>query len=340
MNYFPYPGFAKRIALLLCGMAASVALAAPPSKQQWSIVQLPGLVGESGSAEAINNRGDIVGSALGNNPEIGGLNTRAVLWQNGTVRDLGSGTAFDVNHHGTIAGSVAPTQQSLWKDGVWHSLGVGTPGFPIFVNKFDTVASSYLFIGGPPHAYIVENGVQRDLGTLGGTESQVRAINDRGQVVGYSQVAGDGAAHAFLYEDGVMKDLGTLGRLESQATDINDHGVVVGYAADRFGGFPIAFIHDGATRALFPGASFMSVATGINNRREVVGVINGLNAFHYEDGVLTFLQDLPAVRAAGWRQLIPKGINDRGWIVGMGIKNTPVPPGADPWRPFVLIREH
>ena len=339
MNRFPYSGFASRIALLLCAITAGAALAAPPSKQQWSIAPLPGLADGSGSAEAVNNRGDIVGSALGINPEIGGPNTRAVLWQNGTVRDLGSGVAFDVNHHGTIAGSVAPTQQSLWKDGAWHSLGVGTPGFPIFVNKSETVASSYLFVGGPPHAFIVENGVQRDLGTLGGTESQVRAINDRGQVVGYSQIAGDGAAHAFLYEDGVMQDLGTLGKLESQASDINDHGVVVGFASDRFGGAPIAFIHDGATRALFPGAGFTSVATGINNRREVVGVIDGLQAFHYEDGVLTLLQDLAAVRAAGWRQLIPKGINDRGWIVGMGIRNTPVPPGADPWRPFVLKRE-
>ena len=46
-----------------------------------------------------------------------------------------------------------------------------------------------------------------DLGTLGGSDSHARGTNDKGQVVGYSDTAGNVDSHGFLYSDGTMTDL-------------------------------------------------------------------------------------------------------------------------------------
>jgi probable HAF family extracellular repeat protein len=68
-----------------------------------------------------------------------------------------------------------------------------------------------------------------DLGTLGGPSSTAEAINERGQVAGWSDTL-SGNHHAFLYSDGGMQDLGTLiGGSDSYATALNDSGQVVGY---------------------------------------------------------------------------------------------------------------
>ena len=77
-----------------------------------------------------------------------------------------------------------------------------------------------------------------DLGTLGGNNSGPQGINDRGQVVGWSETAeidpnsGFPTFHAFLWNKGVMHDLGTLGGQNSEALlgGINSKGQVVGRA--------------------------------------------------------------------------------------------------------------
>ena len=69
-----------------------------------------------------------------------------------------------------------------------------------------------------------------DLGTLGGSNSYAQALNDRGQVVGFSNLAGDPwSYHAFSWTSGDgMIDLGTLGGGSSIAYAVNDLGQVVG----------------------------------------------------------------------------------------------------------------
>src|SRR6185436_11038407 len=81
------------------------------------------------------------------------------------------------------------------------------------------------------HAFLYSGGAFVDLGTLpGGGQSGAAAINDAGQVVGYSFLDGAPSHHAFLYNGGPLVDLGTFGGNESAPTGINKSGQVTGYA--------------------------------------------------------------------------------------------------------------
>ena len=85
-------------------------------------------------------------------------------------------------------------------------------------------------------AFLWQNGVPIDLGTLpGGTSSSANGINDRGEIVGRSDTA-NGVSHAFLLRRDKMLDLGTLSHdptLSSVANRINDGGDIVGSSEVR-----------------------------------------------------------------------------------------------------------
>jgi len=134
----------------------------------------------------------------------------------------------------------------------------------------------------PPRAMLYTPGVRvQDLGTLGGTRSEAYALNEQGQVVGYSTTA-TGARHAFLWTPGVgMRDLGVLAEgLGSVARGINDRGDVVGQSTLPIPAIPRnpethAFLWTPAgglqdLGALGSGLT-SSVAYDINNAGQVVG---------------------------------------------------------------------
>jgi probable HAF family extracellular repeat protein len=115
-----------------------------------------------------------------------------------------------------------------------------------------------------------------DLGTLGGSSSWPSAINDKGQVVGSSNLAGDQNNHAFLYKDGKMTDLGTLGGTSSEAKGINESGQVVGWS-DNSSGQRRGFLYDSTNgmrdlNDLIPADSgwTMYEAAGINTDGQIV----------------------------------------------------------------------
>jgi probable HAF family extracellular repeat protein len=71
-----------------------------------------------------------------------------------------------------------------------------------------------------------------DLGTLGGTTSVARSINNNALIVGESYTVGT-TEHAFLYSGGVMRDLNALvpsnsGWKLEEADAISDTGLIVG----------------------------------------------------------------------------------------------------------------
>ncbi|HEX8200017.1 MAG TPA: PEP-CTERM sorting domain-containing protein [Isosphaeraceae bacterium] len=133
------------------------------------------------------------------------------------------------------------------------------------------------------HAFLYSDGVKQDLGTLGGRVSQAAAINDRGMVVGWANLASDrpnydGPIHAFL-DDGRMRDLGpALGGGVSHAYGINSAGDIVGDRSDSFYGPYTAFLlKDGQAtdlNDLLPAGSpwHLQVGLAINDLGQILGV--------------------------------------------------------------------
>jgi probable HAF family extracellular repeat protein len=152
--------------------------------------------------------------------------------------------------------------------------------------------------------------------------SSAKAINNRGQVAGYSfgQHTGGGYINHAIFWDPVdgMIDLGTLGGSFSGADGINDSGQVVG-AADSGDSDWHAFIwdRDNGMQDLGTLGGWYSSALAINNRGQVVGrsaTDASTRFFHatYWDEQ-TGLADL----YLGGDHEYAYGINDSGQIVGM-----------------------
>lgn len=133
-----------------------------------------------------------------------------------------------------------------------------------------------------------------ELGTLGGTVSGASAINDRGWVMGAANEPGDATEHATVWIYGKTHDLGTLGGPNSAVpwpSVKNNHDVIVGISdtADdnplheiwscALAFFPTAsgkicrgFVwKEGKMRPLPTLGGYNGVATGVNNRGQIVG---------------------------------------------------------------------
>ncbi len=112
-----------------------------------------------------------------------------------------------------------------------------------------------------------------DLGTLGGTYSSPSALNESGQITGYSHLAGNAALHPFLWQAGAATiDLSTLGGTHALASGINVNGQVVGNSQTTGNAATRSFIWNvSAMSQLSKLGGTRSRATAVNNN----GVITG-----------------------------------------------------------------
>jgi len=185
-------------------------------------------VGTSGGgynslARGLNSAGEVVGLSTTLVPDSNAMilsfglpyayQTRAFRWKNGHMLDLGTlggpdAMALGVNESGQIFGN---SYTSLDASPV-----CGNPE-----SGFDALTTG---------AFLWQKGKMTNLGSFGGTCTNALALNNRGQVVGYSFLVQDATFHPFRWEQGKLIDLGTLGGDFGVATHLNEAGDVVGWA--------------------------------------------------------------------------------------------------------------
>jgi probable HAF family extracellular repeat protein len=237
---------------------------------QGVMLPLPTLGGHNGQADGINDRDEAVGTAENETADTScplgqSLHQfKPVIWSLGEIRELRTlsgdpdGVALGTNDHGDVVGTS----------------GICAPFNP---NTSENLTAH--------HALLWHKGEMTDLGNLGGTGSNggilAFNINNRGQVVGLSDIKDDASFHAFLWtrETG-MQDLGTLHADDfgSSATGLDDKGNVVGLSIDSTG-TPHAFLRPIGGKmidlnTLIPADSplFLFQACSINSRGELTGL--------------------------------------------------------------------
>lgn len=267
-------------------------------------------------AGAINDRNQIVGAAENTIPDSFGFGGQvfgaglpsttewhASLWHNRRREDLGmladgrdSGAAF-VNERGQIVGA-----------SFTNSVVNPSTGFP-------TVAP-----------FLWENGRMRNLGTLGGVFGTTSGLNNRGQVVGTSNLAGDQTAHPFLWEQESLRDLGTLGGTFGVANWVNESGEIIGGSLtandEAFDGF---LWRKGVMTDLGSVAGDgCSNAFGINSRGQVVGEsfscsVDSHHAFLWENGGPAIDLNIFVPPDAGLQLTEAQFIGEGGEIAGVAL---------------------
>lgn len=292
------------------------------------ILNMGTLGGTESYAGAVNNHGQVVGTSLNDIPDSfsffdllffpppgfsNGSQTRAFIWdEEHGMQDLGTlggpdAAAFLVNDRGQVAGM-----------SYLSSTPVPSTGIPAF----------------HPFLWDKRTGM-KDLGSLGGTQlGSVNGLNEQGQVVGATTIAGDQQLHAFLWDGEQLIDLTQPpfgGDANGEADWINEAGAVVGLApvpaycpADsQVGPIQHAFLwRKGQIADLGTlSGTFNSEGDFINSRSQVVGLSwtcdYVFTAFLWENGSMADLNTLIPPNSP-FQIFAASFISDHGEIAAFG----------------------
>ena len=174
--------------------------------------------------------------------------------------------------------------------------------------------------------FLWRDGHMSALPTVGGNNGQASAINNRGQVVGYSETANTDptcppapTALPVLWEKGQAQPLPLVGTdPDGFANGINDQGTAVGYSGSCIAATHAVMWKNNTAFVLQDlGGTHSNIAFAINNRGQMVGKVRSADDTTYvaalwqPDGTLTNLGILPGDFAA-----FATGINNLGQVVG------------------------
>jgi probable HAF family extracellular repeat protein len=287
---------------------------------------------------------------LGNLPQ-GGYESAAV-----SVNSWGEavGVATDLVPD---SNSLLPLNQNLWPDVpynyqlrafIWDAkngmqdlgtLGTGTDAEAWAINdRGQVIGDSYIssapgvcpsgiatgaFIWDRTHGMV-------DLGNFGGTCTLPNNLNNRGQVVGLSTVAGDGYQRGFLWDNGRLRNLqGSIGGKNTGALAINEDGAAVGFAyLTGETTYHAALWRDveHLTGLGTLGSDLCAFAQGINSQEQVVGDSlptdcsgdGASRAFLWENGSIVDLNSLIPPNSPLYL-IYAYTINERGEIAVNGL---------------------
>jgi probable HAF family extracellular repeat protein len=275
---------------------------------------MPGASVGQGVARAISQTGLVAGSSMAPLPGGAGAVDHAFVWSQAqgmvdlTPNSTAGSSAWGVNDAGQVVGQIdGPAGGAfLWSEAGGLSM-IGLPGAPAgFSNRAEDINASGQVCG---HQFIATfayvgwvfdsaTGNIVELPTLG-LQSETRAINDAGDVVGASSMPNNQRRPVLWTADGSIVDLGFL---------------------------PVPDFTQG-------------IANGINTSRWIVGADAYDGSGVQDKGwlwiagvkveLLTLIED-PAQQAQWSGLLYPLDINDHGAIVGIGIRN------GIPGRAFVM----
>lgn len=260
-----------------------------------AIATLPGL--DFSGAFSVNLNGDVVGVAS-TSASLYGSSSQPWVFRSGQVIDLDPfdrgvyAAASAINDAGIVVGTTSFVGSGSVEG--FRSVGGGIASLPglvgdrcrisygMGINQQGTIVG---YAASPSDCgdnravlFPAGGGPAIDLGTLGGVNGQAQAINNFGDIVGYSELGSTRQNRATLWTSSGPQNLGTLAGA-SFALDINDEGIIVGYYLD--------------TR-------------------------NQQRACAWIGGQMYDLNTLMGSGSTGWRLLIATGVNAQGQIVGQG----------------------
>jgi len=263
-------------------VALMIAFATSSSASVLYTVSDIGTLGGRIDGYAINNRGEVTGSA-GTSP----MNSfHAFLYADGYIRDLGSLGAIDYRNE-------------------FSSVGMA-------INDSGQVAGTSRTADGSYHAYLYTGGAMVDLGTLGGRQSAAYGINNAGEVTGNSE-SPSRVPYAFVYSDGQMMQIGPLGHSDTSGSDINNIGQIVGGADNTISRLEAFLYMDGQTVWLGSLGGGNTEALALNDHGQVTGSSSPPaaypHAYFYADGTMTDI-------APQWYYSVGTAISNQGEVVG------------------------